>query len=413
MPRSVRSRLSIAVVALAAFATAATIVVRVRASHRPVHTTESAPLVPLATTGFSEADVRDKDIVFYANRVAEDPESATDRSTLARLQFARSRTSGSVSELARAEELARASVALRTQRNGESFEVLATVLMARHEFRDARVVAARADSLEPETPSHLALLGEIELELGDYAAAAKHFGAVHFDAQQFTVGARVARWYEVTGSADMARAMLKRAIVQVDRRDDLPQEQAAWFHYRLGELELRLGHAAAADSAFQRGLRRHANDARILGGLARSALSRGEYARAIAVGDEATAILLDPTTLGTVSMAYAALGDSTSAKEYAHAMSVSALTQPGAIHRAWGLYLLDHGSATERADVLRRSRRELRDRSDVYGHDLMAWALFRNGHVNEARQEMQLALAQLTEDVMLAAHAAAIGRAMP
>ncbi len=412
MPRSWRPNRWTAALGVIALATAGTTVFRTRSAQDRVQSVESAPLVDFSSSRIDEAAVRDADIAFYAKRVAQDPESAIDRLALSRLQFARARASGSTSDLARAEALARASTALRSRRNGESFEVLATVLMARHAFQEARIVAARADSLEPDTPSHLALLGEIELELGDYAHAATHFSAVHFDAQQFTIGARVARWYEVTGRSDIARAMLKRAIRHVDRRDDLPQEQAAWFFYRLGELELRLGHLAAADSAFQRGLVRHANDARILGGLARSALARGDWKQAISYGDQATGIQLDPATLGTVSLAYAALGESSAAQQYARAMSLSALTQPGAIHRAWGLYLLDHGSPAERADVLRRARRELRLRSDVYGHDLMAWALFRAGDVTAARQEMQRALSQRTEDVLLASHALAMATAV-
>jgi len=147
----------------------------------------------------------------------------------------------------------------------------------------------------------------------------------------------------------------------------------------------------------------------VLGGLSRVALARGAWQQAIDFGEKAIAIQLDPTTLGTVSRAYAELGDTVQAESYAHAMSVSALKQPGVIHRAWGLFLLDHGTARDRADVLRRARRELRDRKDVYGHDLMAWALFRNGQVEKARREMGLALSQHTEDVMLSDHARAIG----
>src|SRR6185295_13714076 len=107
--------------------------------------------------------------------------------------------------------------------------------------REARAVALRADSLDADSPSHLALLGEIELELGNYDAAAAHFDSVHYDGRNFTTGARLARWYEVTGHIEKARQLLERAIVFVDRRDDLPREQVAWFHYRLGELELRAG----------------------------------------------------------------------------------------------------------------------------------------------------------------------------
>ena len=90
-------------------------------------------------------------------------------------------------------------------------------------------------------------------------------------------------------------------------------------------------------------------------------------------------------------------------------MSVSALQQPGAIHRAWGQFLLDHGTARDRRTVLSRAAEDLRTRKDVYGHDLMAWALYRSGQIDAARREMRLALSQGTQDVMLRAHAKAIG----
>ena len=367
------------------------------------------PLIALPAAPYSESEVRDRDIEFYARRTLEDPSSAIDRFTLARLLFTRSRNTGSTTDLDRAEELVRESIGERTQRNYQAFELLASLLMAKHEFLEARAVALRVDSLDPGVPSHLALLGEIELELGHYEAATRHFDAVNYDGRNFTTGARVARWYEVTGHIGKARQFLKRAIVAVDRRDDLPREQVAWFHYRLGDLELRAGNASAADSAFRRGLARNPDDVRVLGGLARAALMSGAWRQAIDFGERATAIQLDPATLGTVSRAYAALGDTVQAASYAQAMSVSALNQPGVIHRAWGLFLLDHGTAKDRADVLKRAQRELQDRKDVYGHDLMAWALYRNGRLSEAREEMRLALAQHTEDVMMAEHARAIG----
>ena len=374
------------------------------------HRNESAiRIVALSTAPYNESEVRDRDIELYDRRILEDPSSALDRFTLARLLFTRSRNTGSTIDLERAEKLVRESITERTQRNYQAFELLSSLLMAQHKFADARTVAMQADSLDPNNSSHLALLGEIELELGEYDAAETHFKAVNYDGRNFTTGARVARWYEVTGQISRARLFLKRAIVAVDRRDDLPREQVAWFHYRLGELELRAGNPGAADSAFRRGLARHTDDVRILGGLSRSALARSDWRQAIDYGERATAIQLDPATLGAVSIAYGKLGDTAQASSYARAMSVSALKQPGVIHRAWGLFLLDHGTAQDRADVLKRARSELRDRKDVYGHDLMAWALYRDGQIENARREMRLALSQNTEDVMLIEHARAIG----
>ena len=370
---------------------------------------EPVPLVAMPSAPGTEAERRDRDIAFYTARVSQDAQGATDRIALAGLLFTRSRITGSAGDLARAESLARESVALRPERNGHAFEVLASILMARHAFAEARIIAARADSLEPGTPSHLALLGEIELELGEYDAAATHFHALDVQPGQFTVTARLARWYELTGHADVARTLLRRAAKDADGRDDLPREQVAWFHYRLGELELRTGHVDAAESAFQRSLHRNAADVRALGGLARAALSRRDWRAALRYGDSALAIQIDPAVLGTLSDAATHLGDSASAAGYANAMSVSALRQPGAIHRAWGLHLLDHGTPADRAEVLRRARAELGVRRDVYGHDLLAWALHRAGRTAEARDAMRLALAQHTEDVLLAAHADSLG----
>lgn len=404
----VNRRLRLTALGLGALAVVALGTTVIRSRQSAGMTTSSAPLVAFDSTSSSEAEVRDRDIAFYTRRASEDRQSATDRLTLATLLITRARTTGSTSDLVRAESLSRESIALRSQRNGQAHAVLATVLMSRHAFREAHAEALRADSLEPETPSHLALLGEIELELGEYDAASAHFKSVHYDGRHLTVAARVARWYEITGHADLAREILTRAIVHVDRRDDLPREQVAWFHYRLGELELRLGRVSQADTAFRRGLARHVDDVRILGGLARVALARGDYRRAVEYGDRATGVQLDPATLGTVSEAYAALRDSTQAAQYANAMSISALTQPGTIHRAWGLFLLDHGSAVERADVLRRARRDILERQDIYAHDLLAWALFRSGQVSEAREQMRLALSQHTEDQLLASHARAM-----
>jgi Flp pilus assembly protein TadD len=91
-------------------------------------------------------------------------------------------------------------------------------------------------------------------------------------------------------------------------------------------------------------------------------------------------------------------------------MTTSALTQPGAIHRAWGLYLLDHD--VRAADVLARVRRELRTRHDVYGYDLLAWSLHTLGRDAEAEEVMRRALSRGTEDAQLWYHGSAILHAL-
>jgi tetratricopeptide (TPR) repeat protein len=372
-------------------------------SRGSLETAHGAPAHPRITP--------ESDVSFYERRVAEDSQSAIDQGILAGLYVQRARATGDVDDYGRAEALARRSLALRTARNGQTFALLASTLLARHAFVEALAVARRADSLEPGVPAHLALMGEIELELGDYAAADSHFTAFRYDGEQFTVGARLARWRELSGHADRARRLLAGAAARADRRDDLPREQVAWFHYRLGELELRVGRLDAADSALRRGLGIFPLDYRILGALARLAAARERWTESIAYGDQAIAIQLDPTTLGTISDAYASLGDSAHAAEYARAMTINALHQPGPIHRAWGMFVLDHGTAADARRVLAKSRAERRERHDVYGDDLLAWSLYRLGRYGEAREIIRAALARGTEDAQLDYHAGMIARA--
>jgi tetratricopeptide (TPR) repeat protein len=360
----------------------------------------------------SESEIRERDIAFFERRVGEDTLGASDRSQLAALYMDRARATGGFTDYERAERLARRSLALRTEHNSQTFGLLASALLARHDFAQALVVAKTADSLDPGVPRHVALLGEIELEIGDYGAANTHFASIHFDADQFTIAARVARWRELTGHADAARRLLRGAVARVDRRDEFPRVQVAGVHYRLGELELRTGHLDSAAAAYRRGLAIFPEDYRILGGLARLSAARGEWKQAVEYGNEAIAIQLDPATLGTISEAYAALGDSAQSAQYARAMATSALKQPGPIHRAWGLFLLDHGSKSDVDRVLAKTRVEMRTRHDVYGYDLLAWALHKQGRDAAACAAMKHALAQHTEDAQLFYHAGMIERAL-
>jgi tetratricopeptide (TPR) repeat protein len=150
-------------------------------------------------------------------------------------------------------------------------------------------------------------------------------------------------------------------------------------------------------------------DYRALGGLARLSAARSDWNAAVDYGARAIAVQLDPATLGTMSDAYAALGDSAQARSFADAMAVSALSQPGSIHRAWGLFLLDHDRDVGR--VLREARKDIVGRRDVYGYDLLAWASYKAGHIAEAQRAAMSALSQGTEDASLFYHAGMIAAA--
>jgi tetratricopeptide (TPR) repeat protein len=361
---------------------------------------------------FTEAEVLEMDIGFFQKRVARDSLSARDFAELSRLFLQRARTGGGDGDLRRAETHARHSLQLRTGRNKEAFQVLAASLMGQHRFVEARSVAERLVALDSAYRPARAMLGEIQLELGAYEEARRTFGMLLTSRGDLSIAPRYARWEELRGRPAEARRLLREARDEASGRYGVPATHIAWFRWRLGDLALRQGRLREAEKELEAGLVVAPDDHRLLDALARAAAARGHWSEAIEYGERAIARTLDPATLGLLYQVCAASGDSAKAEEYYRAMSVTVLGQPDTFHRLWGLLLLDRGR--EVPTVLARAEQEILVRRDVYGWDLLAWALHKSGRQSEAAEKMRHALALGTRDASLFFHAgmieAALGR---
>jgi tetratricopeptide (TPR) repeat protein len=354
----------------------------------------------------SEAHIRDLDIEFYQRRVERDPRSARDYAQLASLYLQRARETADNGDLVRAEENARRSLSLRTGRNVSGFGVLASSLLAQHRFAEARDVARRLVADDSSSIAARGLLAETQFELGDYKEAGRMLGSLSTYRDNLSVAPRLARWQELHGHAEAARGLLRSARDQAARLHGMPAEQLAWFNLRLGDLALRNGHLGEAEHELRKGLTISPQDYRILGAMARLEASRHRWPSAIDYGERAIASALDPATLGLVGDAYRAMGDGSKAQEYYRTMELAVLQQPGPFHRAWSLFLLDHEREVPR--VLAKVREEIQTRQDIYGYDLLAWALHKSGDDRGAAATMSSALALGTRDAMLFYHAGMI-----
>ena len=358
----------------------------------------------------AERELRSADVAFYEARAAGDPSSAADRTQLAALYLQRARETGDEQDYVRAERTARASLELRTQRNAAAYAVLASALLAQHRFVEARDAARQLVAAEPGVDGYRALLGESCLELGDYDGARIAFDSISARGRgSLAVAPRLARWAEIRGDTATAHAIVRDLGRSVAAVRDLPREQAAWFRLRAADLDVRQGRPERAERALREGLAVRPGDHRLLAAMARLAANRRDWKAAIAYGDSAIAIMLDPATLGLVSDAYAALGEHAKATEYATVMEVAVGEQPGSYHRGWSLFLLDHGRRIP--EVLAAAQAEIADRRDIHGYDLLAWALYKSGRVQAARVAATAALAQGTQDPQFLYHAGMIALA--
>jgi tetratricopeptide (TPR) repeat protein len=352
------------------------------------------------------AEIREADIGFFRQRIQRDPTGALDLVRLGALYLARFGQSGDETDLAAAEAAARRSLGNRETRNTEALHLLSAALLGQHRFTEARAAAEQLARRDPDGAVAQASLGEVLLELGEYPAADRIFRKLSAQRYGLAVAPRYARWLELRGRVGEARRLLEWARGETQLRDPDAAGQLAWFELRLGELALRFGAHREARERLEAGLTRAPGNWRLLAARARLALAAGDFATAIALGDSSLARHLDPGTLAEVGDAWRALGDSTQATEYYRAMEAATQSPPGGFHRAWYLALLDHDRRVP--EILATVTRDLTGRRDVYGYDLLAWALYKSGRITEAKEAMASALAWGTEDPLLVAHARAI-----
>jgi tetratricopeptide (TPR) repeat protein len=359
---------------------------------------------------FFAREMRDRahQIGVWERAAARDTSSALALAQLAGLYLQRSREVGDYADVLRAEAAARRSLAIRTNRNARTFSTLVAALVAQHRFADALPVARQMVAMDPELPSYRSLLGEIQMEVGDYAGARASFEAVRGATASPAVAARIARWDELNGRDQDARRLLNNTLLTIVDRVDVPSEQVAWFFLRLGEHDLRLARWSDARAAFRLGLDRVPEDHRLLAAMAKLEAMRGRWRRAIDYGERAIVTVLDPATLGILADAHAAIGDGAKAADLRRALEVSVRAQPGAYHRAWSHFLLDHGRVD---DVARLVEQDIESRRDVYAHDLLAWTRYRQGRLVEATAASREALSLGTGDALPYYHAGMIASA--
>lgn len=358
----------------------------------------------------SEVPQRDTQIRVWTTALQQDPASAISLTQLSGLYLQRARETGDDQSYSTAEQYARRSLALRTNRNGPAFVTLAAALVAQHRFQEAEQVAKDLVAFDQDVPQYRAQLGEIQMELGEYDAARQSFDSLYKVRTHLSIAPRLARWAEVNGNPTFARKLLSDALAEAKTRPNLPKEQLAWFHLRLGDIDMRNGRMRGARTMFEQGLAIEPGDYRLLDVLAQLEAVEGHPKKAIEYGERGIAAKLDPATLGTIGDAYAALGENGNAEDYYKTMEVAVSGQPGAYHRAWSLFLLDHNRRLP--EVLANVGKEIETRKDVYGYDLLAWALHKAGRNNEARTAMNNARRLGTRDAMLFYHAGMIERSL-
>lgn len=363
----------------------------------------------LAKAAILDRRSRDEQIRVWTVALNADSGSAIALAQLAALNVQKARETGQEDHYEIAESMARRSLALRTQRNAKTYVLLASTLLAQHRFTEARGAATAALVLEPDVPQYRALVAELDMELGDYGAAAQGFSGLLPYRTHLSIGPRLARWQEVTGHAHSAAVTLEELVVQARQRRDLPRERLAWFHFRLGDHYRRHGSPRRARAALVRALDVNPGDYRAHRALADLDLALGNHKSALSHARAAVAGSRTPETLLTLATSFREANNASAARAIEAEVGADIGVDGGTFERAWHGYRLKWGIAPE--NLYELLEREARERGDVQGYDLLAWAHFKSNRLAAARAAISSALRTGTSDATVWFHAGVIAYA--
>jgi tetratricopeptide (TPR) repeat protein len=352
-----------------------------------------------------------KNIAFYEQRVKSDPQGAIAMAGLADWYLQRSRETGDVADALRAEKMARRSLELRKRRNTSAYHALANSMMTQHRFSDALAVVNECQRMTGvDVPSSRFKI-DILLELGRYEEATKALAAIPNHEEGTGDLTLRARFYQLNGQPEDAIWLLTTAAANIDKNIDLPRENIAWFHTKLGNAHAAIGRVGAAEKEYLTAISIFPKSYKAMEGMANLYGDRRQWKEAIAWAKRSTDIMPAPDVFALMGDAHTALGNPLEAKKcYARIDSILKKSAAGdhTEDRHLAMYLADHDLKLDEA--LKMACSEIKLRKDIYAYDTLAWVSYKCGLLKEADAAMTKALARHTRDASMYYHAAMIAR---
>ena len=362
-----------------------------------------APQSP-AETG-RQATPADERIKAARARIEQAPEAPDGYNLLASAYAQKARETGDFGFNHRAEAALSRSLEVAPD-NYDALKLRARLLLTYHRFNEALDAARRAQAMRPRDHDVYGALTDALVELGDYEAAAEAAQTMVNLRPDTASYSRVSYLRELHGDTEGAIEAMSVAVRAASPQD---AENLAWCRVQLGDLLLNSGRLAEAEREFDRALEAFPDY--------RAALEAKARARA-AAGDVEAAVRIyrrEQERDGASADAALALGDlytragraEEAARQYELFESLERENAPA--ENDWHhlvYFWADHDRNLDEALALARRAREAR--RDIYTCDALAWALFKRGHLAEAKAAIDEATRLGTRDARILYHAGLI-----
>jgi tetratricopeptide (TPR) repeat protein len=292
-------------------------------------------------------------------------------------------------------------------RQYDVLRLLGATYLSQHRFRQALDVARQSRDLRPDDAWNYGVMGDAQIELGDYPQAFDAFDKMTALRPSAASYARVAYARELRGDMTGALAAMQMAASATAPND--PEAQA-WYAVQTGELYLKMHRWDDADREYRRAIFVFPDYPLAVVGQGKLQVARGDRDRALALYLEQLKRTPTLDLAARIGDLYAERGDAVQSEHYYQL--AEDLAGPGVAQTEanLALFLADHDrklpAAVEIAETVATARH------DIFTEDALAWVYYKAGRFDEAYAASQRALRTGTRDDALLSRAARIRTAV-
>jgi len=345
----------------------------------------------------------DQRILRAQQSIAKFPDKAAGYNQLASAYMQKARETADFSFNANADAAITQSLALEPD-NYDGLKLRTKLQLTYHRFAEALETTHHIQTFRDDDHDVWGQMTDALVELGDYPAAVKAAQKMVDLRPDSSAYARVSYLRSLHGDTQGAIDAMTAALKASNPNDP---EGVAWCHVQIGNELMNAGKLAQAEREFDTALLIFPNHSLAMQGKARVRVAAGDLTQAVAIyGREANSADA-AQALGDL---YTKLGQVDSAKAAFQKFEILE-RENAALERSWRHmvnFWLDHDQNL--AEALKLAATEYESRKDIFTCDSLAWALYKNGRIAEAKNVIKEALRTGSKDQRINDHAIKINQ---
>ena len=297
---------------------------------------------------------------------------------------------GNLTMLRGAEAEADRAITLTTQ-IGDLYLLKAKIALKLHRLSDIERLLGSVPELA-ETTSALGLLSDVALQRGRYADARRMAETVVDRERSWDALARLAHLASLFDGPELADTLFAEAQDELTAKE---MRSFAWLELQRGALDARSGRYREAEAHYDRADRAYSGYWLVDEHRASLAAMAGRVAEAAHRYESLILRVPKPELRQKLGELYLAIGrgdDGDALLAQAHSVFLAS-AERGEVHYYHHLVQLYSGAMPNARDALYWARRDCEMRRNHATLSALAWALYQNGLLNEARSAMEEALA--------------------